>query len=112
MQAITLATGDKFLVQYNLTIDTSDVLDLLEMFLIDWNDSNFGRIAFFDDEYGIDFAVIVGPSGLCYNFNLANPNELFNLKMLFCLSQEIILFPALIILFLVDFQNISTSQDP
>lgn len=78
MQAVALVTGDEFLLSYNVSIDTDDIrsyiVDLHDL----WDQEND---AFFDDIYGIDFAFIIGPSGCCYNFNLADPDDLFHLDV-------------------------------
>jgi hypothetical protein len=81
MQAIGLVTGDEFLVPFNLTIDTDDVLNYMVKLFLNWTEAGFTRDAYFDDEYGINFAAFVGSTGFCYNFNLADADELFNLKM-------------------------------
>ena len=81
MQAIALVTGDEFLVPFNLTIDTDDVLDFIQNLHTQWNQFGYTRNAHFDDFYGIDFAVIAGSAGLCYNFTIIDANELFNLEM-------------------------------
>lgn len=76
MQAVALASGDDFLLSYNQSIDTNDVLDFIIKLHIQWIQGNY---ATFDDFYGIDFAQVVGPSGFCYNFNLVDANKLFHL---------------------------------
>jgi hypothetical protein len=81
MQAVALVTGDEFLVPFNLTIDTNDVLEYMENLLLVWDLGGFIKMANFDDFYGVDFALIVGPSGFCYNFNMIDADELFNLDM-------------------------------
>jgi hypothetical protein len=81
MQAVGLVTGDEFLVPYNLTIDTEDTLEFMKKLLFPWKLKHFIRHATFDEIFGIDFALIIASSGFCYNFNLINPEELFNLKM-------------------------------
>jgi hypothetical protein len=77
MQAVALATGDEFLVPHNLSVDTSDVLVYMEKLLLKWDARK--NEASFDDFFGIDFAVIIGPSGFCYNFNMADADEIFHL---------------------------------
>jgi hypothetical protein len=81
MQAVSLVTGDEFLIPYNLTIDTEDVLDYIRKLLLEWNDNLVSKNADFDDKFGVDFAEVIGSSGFCYNFNMADANEIFNLNM-------------------------------
>lgn len=84
MQAVALVTGDEFLVPYNLTIGIGDVLDYMWKLHISWTnfglDFGFTKYAHFDDNYGIDFAVIASSTGHCYNFNMIDAYELFNLE--------------------------------
>jgi hypothetical protein len=81
MQAVGLATGDEFLVRYNLTIDTGDVLDYLGKLFVMWNDLSFKRVAHFDNTFGVDFTILAGPGGFCYNFNLVDAEDLLNLDL-------------------------------
>jgi hypothetical protein len=79
MQAIALVTGDDFLLSFNLTIDTGNVLDYLRKLLVPWKHESYARSAHFDDYYGVDFATTLGPTGFCYNFNMIDAQDLFNL---------------------------------
>jgi hypothetical protein len=79
MQAIALVTGDDFLVSYNLTIDTENVLNYLKNLLVPWDEDSYVRKANFDDFYGVDFATTLGSTGFCYNFNMIDAQDLFNL---------------------------------
>jgi hypothetical protein len=78
MQAVALVTGDEFLVSYNLTISTEKVLSCFVGLLNKWDQKYVQREAYFDDKYAAEFNLVMGPSGFCYNFNLANAEELFN----------------------------------
>jgi acid-sensing ion channel, other len=80
MQAVALVTGDEFLVPYNLTIDADDVALYISNLTTDprrflWNVN-------FDDRYGTALAVVYAPSGICFNFNLVESHDLFNLELL------------------------------
>jgi hypothetical protein len=79
MQAIGLVTNDDFLVPYNLSIETYDVLNYIKILTWDWDGAMMHTIHF-DDYYGIDFAEIIGQSGFCYNFNMVNASDLFHLE--------------------------------
>jgi hypothetical protein len=81
MQAVSLVTNDEFLIPYNLTIDTKDVLYYIRKLLLEWKDRYISRNAYFADKFGIDFAEVIGSSGFCYNFNMADANEIFNLNL-------------------------------
>jgi hypothetical protein len=75
MLAIALVTGDEFLVPYNLTIGTEKVLICLVGLLSKWSQKDFQRESYFDDKYAIEFNIVTGPSGFCYNFNMAKSEE-------------------------------------
>lgn len=81
MQAIALVTGDELLLEYNLTIETEDVLGYLRKLHLYFIRDGFFNHVNFDNYYGIDFAFVVGPSGFCYNFNMIDADELFNLNL-------------------------------
>jgi hypothetical protein len=80
MQAIALATGDEFLVPFNLTIDAEDVLDYMSELRVRWHNRKTTNFAFFDDYYGVEFAEIIGASGFCYNFNMPEAADLLQLN--------------------------------
>jgi hypothetical protein len=80
MQAVALVTGDEVLNQFNLTIDTSDVLVYMKSQIQDWMDRNYSSLANFDKKYRAHLAAIPGPSGYCYNFNMADGSDLFYLE--------------------------------
>jgi hypothetical protein len=79
MQAIALVTGDDFLVSYNLSIGTEDVVDFIRNLTLIWNNKNFFQVINFDDTFGVRFAEILGPHGFCYSFNIIDAKELYNL---------------------------------
>jgi hypothetical protein len=77
MQVVALVTGDEFLVPYNLTIDTEDVLVYIN--LLSKAYETYQNFVTFDDYYGIDFARVIGSTGFCYNFNMVNASQLLRL---------------------------------
>lgn len=79
MQAVALVTGDEFLARYNLTIDTSDILDYITKLTWGWSTLALIHIIHFDNYYGVDFSLMIGPTGFCYNFNIVDAAELFYL---------------------------------
>jgi hypothetical protein len=81
MQAIGLATGDDFLASYNLTTDTEDVLSYLMDLLPEWGTRGTHQEAYFDDTYSVHFAIVAGPTGFCYDFNVADPGSFLNLDL-------------------------------
>jgi hypothetical protein len=81
MQAVALATNDEILVHYNLTIDAGDVLDYMQKLTYIWMDPSFSKHAEFDDMYIVYLSLVPGPSGYCYNFNMANASDLFHLDL-------------------------------
>jgi hypothetical protein len=79
MQAVALVTGDEFLVPLNLTIDTENVLELIESLSYHiYGEFDDYTESYFDDFYGIDFAPILAPSGYCYNFNMIEAKDLYH----------------------------------
>jgi hypothetical protein len=81
MQAVALATGDEFLVPYNLTINANDVAEYMKNLTWVWYTSALIQFIGFDDQFGIRFAPIIGSSGICFNFNMDNPEDIFHLDM-------------------------------
>jgi hypothetical protein len=83
MQAMSLVTGDEFLVQYNLTIDSDDLFDYIEKIQHDYlpHPGLIQNHANFDDSFGVFFARIIGSRGFCCSFNMVESEELFNLDM-------------------------------
>jgi hypothetical protein len=83
MQAVGLTANDDFLVQYNLTIDTSDVQKYIMK--LNYNFSANGiksfNHAFFDEYFDVRFSKIAGQSGFCYTFNMVEARKLFDLEM-------------------------------
>jgi hypothetical protein len=81
MQAVALATNDEFLVSYNLSIDAGDVLEYMKNLTYGWMDRKFSKYAEFDDLYNVNMSLVAGPSGYCYNFNMANASDLLHLDL-------------------------------
>jgi hypothetical protein len=81
MQVIALVTEDSFLDQFNLTIDSKDILTYMKKLHTPWQVDSVTRDAHFDDFYGVFFAMIIGTSGFCYNFNMIESQNLFNLNL-------------------------------
>jgi hypothetical protein len=81
MQAVAVVTGDEFLLSYNLSLGTEDLLYYIDQLQFNFTRKSASSYAFFDDCYGVDFTPIIGPSGICFNFNLVDAEALFNLDM-------------------------------
>jgi hypothetical protein len=81
MQAIGLVLGDEFLLQYNFSIDTTDVATYIKNLTWDWNTDEHNHMSDFDDYWQPRFSEILGPYGFCYSFNIVDAEELFNLEM-------------------------------
>jgi hypothetical protein len=85
MQVVALVTGDEFLISYNLTIDTADFMGYLRNLSWDWRQGTWRRIQYhfeFDERFGTNFSEILGPIGICTNFNMIQADELFYLDRL------------------------------
>jgi hypothetical protein len=83
MQAMSLVTGDEFLLPYNLSIDSDDLFDYIQKIQMDYLPPPNGIFnqANFDDKFGVFFAKIIGSRGFCYSFNIVESEKLFNLDM-------------------------------
>jgi hypothetical protein len=88
MQMVSLVTGDDFLVQYNLTIDTEDFMGYLQNLTWEWHSFAYSSFMGFDDFYRILFAEIVASSGICYNFNMVDAEELFHLDKYYSIMVQ------------------------
>ncbi|KAG5667533.1 hypothetical protein PVAND_015512 [Polypedilum vanderplanki] len=76
MQALSLILSDKFLTKLNITeISTNNLVSIIEKrsvrFEAFMTRSEFGYL------WGVNFARILGPYGFCYNFNIAEPKDLY-----------------------------------
>jgi hypothetical protein len=89
MQAIELATGDDFLAKYNLSIDTSDVIEYMRKATRIWtlNDGDrpkdlgeYYHCADFMLKFKLITAEVITQRGFCYSFNIAEPSQLFRLE--------------------------------
>ena len=79
MQAIALVLNDEFLLQFNISIETEDILIFIDN--LTYHLQKEHKIVHFDDFFAVEFAKIIGPNGFCYTFNIIEPNDLFNLEM-------------------------------
>lgn len=79
MQAIALILDDDFLLQFNISIETEDILTFIKNLTYRWE--KIHNEAHFDDKYRIQFAEIISSYGFCYTFNIIEPNDLFKLEM-------------------------------
>lgn len=88
MQAIELIARDDFLAQYNVSIDTSDVIEYMRKAIRVWDlqgkyDKNLGTYSHemnFKDKYLIEFAEIITSNGFCYSFNIADAKDILKLE--------------------------------
>lgn len=80
MQAIGLTLNDGFLLQFDVDIDSADVIDYIEDLTWNWHSYAYSPIMSFDDYYGVELAKIIGPSGFCYTFNIKDASEMFHLE--------------------------------
>jgi hypothetical protein len=89
MQAIELATGDDFLANYNVSIDTSDVIEYMRKATRIWtsklgeSDEILGQYHHWADfilQFKLIMAEVITQRGFCYSFNIAEPSQLFRLE--------------------------------
>jgi hypothetical protein len=77
MQAIALATGDEFLVPYNLTIEVGNIRNELVDLNWYWYNKYLPNNIAFDDLFSVIFTSNLGFSGICYTFNIVKFEEIF-----------------------------------
>ncbi|KAL7012612.1 hypothetical protein ACKWTF_014954 [Chironomus riparius] len=76
LQAISLVISDDFLLKYNATrIPTDDIADQIETITLSLR--NLIVTSTFSDIYATILSKIVGPSGVCYNFNMVDAQNLY-----------------------------------
>lgn len=94
MQAIELITKDNFLEQFNISIDTSDIMYYMKKAMHVWFDSDYyeNYEDFEEKEYTyyneihfmyrfqVEFAEIITSKGFCYSFNIGDASNLFHLE--------------------------------
>ncbi|XP_070508447.1 sodium channel protein Nach-like isoform X2 [Chironomus tepperi] len=80
LQAISLVISDDFLLHYNVSrIPTDDIADQIEAITLSLR--HLIVTSTFSDIYATLFSKIVGPSGICYNFNMVDAQNLYkNIK--------------------------------
>jgi hypothetical protein len=91
MQAIELVARDDFLFRFNVSIDTSDLIDYLHKATLNWNPTTFeytresGSYTHYIDfmqKFVVPLAEIMTSRGFCYSFNIVDASELFHLERL------------------------------
>lgn len=89
MQAIELMTHDDFLLQYNISIDTSDVVDYMRKAIRVWTLDHEVYISKFGEYYHkmsfknlffVELAEILTSRGFCYSFNIADASQVIKLE--------------------------------
>jgi hypothetical protein len=81
MQAVALVTGDEFLTSYNVSIPTEDLIEYLASIVFQYDLKDMERYSHFDDRYRGELTPVLGPSGYCYNFNMAPSKQILNLDL-------------------------------
>lgn len=74
MHAIGLLINDDFLLQFNLSLTTENIMDSLHAVEGIWNEHEGSFIK----KYSLEFAKIITPYGFCYTFNSLNADDLFD----------------------------------
>jgi len=82
MQAIALVTNDKFLLDYNISIDASDVVDYMHKLERQWFGKGFQPAVYFLERYAVNYTKVISHRGICYDFNIVDASELFHLDRL------------------------------
>jgi hypothetical protein len=87
MQAIALITGDELLLNYNVDIETHDVINYMRNLTWKWaymeekKELKTTLSVYFDDKYGAAFTEVITPYGICYTFNNPDAQQFFNLQL-------------------------------
>jgi len=81
MQAIALVTNDKFLLNYNITIDTNDVIDYIQKLNRTFYNfsEGYNPVLLFLEQFAINFTNVISHHGVCFDFNIVNASQLFHL---------------------------------
>lgn len=87
MQAIELVENDDFLFQFNVSIDTSDLMDYIRnttrrwhLNEYDWVLGTFYNNMDFKKKFSIWLVEIITYRGFCYSFNIVDAAELFKIE--------------------------------
>lgn len=91
MHAVEIVTDDNVLLQRNISVDTSDLIDYIRKASRIWTDpdvevyENTGFINFkhqvdFKNKYWVDFAEVLTEKGFCYSSNIVDAAEMFRLE--------------------------------
>ena len=75
MHAIGFLINDDFLLQFNLSLSTENIMSSLNAVEGIWNNQQEGS---FIQKYSLEFAKIITPYGFCYTFNSLNASDLLN----------------------------------
>jgi hypothetical protein len=80
LQAISLVISDDFLLKYNISrIPTDDIAEQIEEFTMSLR--KIIVTSTFSDIFAVVLSKVAGPSGVCYNFNMVDAQNLFkNIK--------------------------------
>ena len=76
LQAIGLFISDDYLLNYNISrIPTNDIPERINQFTLSFQ--KLILMSTFSDFIAPLFAKMIGPNGICYNFNTIGANELY-----------------------------------
>jgi len=79
MQAIALVTNDKFLLSYNISIDTSDVVEYIRKLDRPMHGRLFDSEFYFLEQFIVNLTEVFTHRGVCYDFNIVDSSKLFHL---------------------------------
>lgn len=119
MQAIELIVRDDFLAQYNISIDTSDVMKYMRKATRVWTlefekghkfYGKYYNVMNFKENFAVELAEVITSRGFCYSFNIVDAIDLLRTekyeKLLINYLRKFMNF------FLVQaLQKFSTTQD-
>jgi hypothetical protein len=93
LQALSLILSDDFLLHFNASrIPTNDIIDYLDEITMPIR--NFLLVTTFSDVFATVFAKVIGPSGICFNFNMIESQKLYknleNAPKIFGYSHDIL----------------------
>lgn len=78
MQVVSLVTGDEFLNDYDLNLDTKHFYDYLKNITFNWNDDADASSHFdFNELIGVELSEVITSNGFCHSFNIPDSEKVF-----------------------------------
>lgn len=82
MQVVSLVTGDEFLNNFDLDLDTNQFFSYLENITLDMRDTFYTRRLYMNEYVGVELSRIITFNGYCYSFNIPDADNIFHVERL------------------------------